>query len=158
MRTARALVLLVGAAALTAMAWPSASQPTPDDPFLVKPYLQLGDLPKLSTSEPLRVLWQAPIETGAKWAVDVRQRDDGPWRAAIVTGGRLVGPPDAEYRVFTVPLTRLEPGGEFEYRVSKNGQVVFSAKGKARAALDQPYRFAVTGDTGANTDQEKRVV
>lgn len=157
-RTSRALVVFVGLSALATLAWPSANQPTLDSPFIVKPYLQLGDLPKLSTSEPVRVLWQAPNETDAKWAVDVRQRDDAPWRPAIASGGRLVGTPDAQYRVFNVALTRLEPGGEFEYRVTKNGQVVFSAKGKARAALGQPYRFAVTGDTGAYTDQEKRVV
>jgi phosphodiesterase/alkaline phosphatase D-like protein len=152
------VIVLAGLTALTAIAGTSADQSALDNPFIVKPYLQLGDLPKLSPSEPVRVLWQAPNETDAKWAVDVRQRDDEPWRPAIVTGGRLVGTPDAQYRLFTVPLTRLQPGTEFEYRVSKNGQVVFAAKGKARAALDQPYRFAVTGDTGANTDQEKRVV
>ena len=55
-------------------------------------------------------------------------------------------------------LTRLEPGAEFEYQVSRNGQVVFAAKGKARASAAQPYRFVVTGDTGANTNQEKRIV
>jgi predicted phosphodiesterase len=129
-----------------------------DEPFIVKPYLQLGDLPRLSPAEPLRVLWQAAHDTGAKWAVDVRQAAGDPWRPAVGAGGRLIAQPEAPYRLFSVPLTRLQPGAEFEYRVSKNGQVLFAAKGKARAAAEQPYRFVVTGDTGANTDQEKRIV
>ena len=77
---------------------------------------------------------------------------------AIVTGGRLIAAPEKPYRLFNVPLTRLEPGAEFEYQVSRNGRVVFAAKGKARASAGQPYRFVVTGDTGANTNQEKRIV
>ena len=129
-----------------------------DSPFIVKPYLQLGDLPRLAPSEPVRVLWQAANDTDAKWTVDVRQRNTNPWRSAIVTGGRLVGTSDAPYRLFNVALTRLEPGSAFEYRVSRNGEAVFAAEGKTRASALQPYRFAVTGDTGAETDQEKRVV
>ncbi len=157
-RVSAGVALVVGLATIARLALGAAGQSTPGDPFIVKPYLQLGDLPKLSPSEPVRVLWQSANETGAKWTVDVRQTDRDTWRPAIVTGGRLVGTPGAQYRLFTVPLTRLEPGREFEYRVSKNGDVVFTAAGKTRASLDQPYRFAVTGDTGADTDQERRVV
>ena len=131
---------------------------TPDDPFIVKPYLQLGDLPRLSPTEPVRVLWQAANDVDAKWVVELRQRESEPWRSAIASGGRLITMADGSYRLFSVPLTRLEPGREFEYRVTRNAQVVFTATGKTRAAADQPYRFAVTGDTGAHTDQEKRIV
>ena len=49
---------------------------TPDDPFIVKPYLQLGDLPRLSPTEPVRVLWQAANDVDAKWVVELRQRDE----------------------------------------------------------------------------------
>jgi predicted phosphodiesterase len=77
----------------------------------------------------------------------------------VVTRGRLIKtatlPP---YYLYNVPITRLTPGAEFEYRVSRAGKVVFTATGKARAAFDQPYRFAVTGDTGADTPAERRVV
>ncbi len=159
-RTLGALVMLAVLATMAGMALPAADQTTgtSDSPFIVKPYLQLGDLPRLSPSEPVRVLWQAANDTGAKWTVDVRQRESDLWRSAIGTGGRLVETPDTLYRLFNVPLTRLEPGREFEYRVSRNSQVVFTAKGKTRASADQPYRFAVTGDTGADTEQERRIV
>jgi hypothetical protein len=135
---------------------PAAQQPI--SPFLVEPYLQLGDVPKLSPSEPVRLLWQTANESGVTWSVDVRQDAREPWRAAVAVNGRLIAQPNAPFRLFSVPLTRLRPGVEFEYQVSKDGVVVFGAKGKARAAADQPYHFVVTGDTGADTAQERRVV
>ena len=155
-----ALAGLAVLGALAGAAAPAADQvvAAPEDPFIVKPYLQLGDLPRLSPTEPVRVLWQAANDVDAKWVVDLRQSDSEPWRSAIASSGRLITMADGSYRLFSVPLTRLEPGREFEYRVTRNAQVVFTAKGKTRAAADQPYRFAVTGDTGAHTDQEKRVV
>ena len=139
---------------------PSAQLPAagPASPFIVEPYLQLGDVPKLAPSEPVRVLWQTANEPGAKWSVDVRQDGREPWRPAVTVSGRAIAQPGAPYRLFNVPLTRLRPGAEFEYRVSKDGVVVFTARGKARAAADQPYHFVVTGDTGADTAQERRVV
>ena len=146
------LALALGVAAAAQAPVPAAS------PFIVEPYLQLGDVPKLSPVETVRLLWQAPNEPAAKWAVDVRQDSKEPWRAALGAAGRVNASADPPYRLFNVPLTRLRPGAEFEYRVSKNGAVVFAAKGKARASADQPYRFIVTGDTGADTEQERRVV
>jgi len=128
-------------------------------PFIVEPYLQLGDVPKLAPSEPVRVVWQAANEPNAVWSVDVRQDPSEPWRTAVGAAGRVIATqPDAAYRLFNVPLTRLKPGAEFEYRVSKNGTVVFAAKGKTRSGADQPYRFVVTGDMGADTPQERRIV
>ena len=159
MRAAAGSILLVGVATMVGTAWPGIGQSTPENPFIVKPYLQLGDLPRLSSSEPVRVLWQAANDRAVEWTVDVRQHDTDPWRSAIVTGGRLAGTPDALYRLFTVPLTRLEPGREFAYRISRNGRRRFHCDGQdARIGGPAAYRFAVTGDTGADTAQERRVV
>jgi predicted phosphodiesterase len=133
-------------------------QPPVDPHFIVKPYLQLGDLPRLSPVENLRVIWQAPDTPATEWLVEVRHGADDPWRPLVGATGRLISSWDEPYRLFNVPITRLQPGREFEYRISKNADVVFSARGKARAARNQRYRFAVTGDTGANTAQEKRIV
>ena len=157
-RASATLVVLAGLGTIAGTTPRANPQSGVESPFLVKPYLQLGDLPRLSSTEPVRVLWQAANDATATWAVDVRQSDQESWRTAIATGGRLLGTPGSLYRIFSVPLTRLAPGREFDYRVSRNGEAVFTARGKTRAALDQPYRFAVTGDTGANTVQEHRVV
>jgi phosphodiesterase/alkaline phosphatase D-like protein len=148
---------LVAAALVLAGMLQAPTDKAPDGPFIVQPYLQIGDLPRLSDVEPVRVLWQAPNETGAAWTVDVRQTAAESWRPAVTVDGRLI-PAETPYRLFSVTLSRLQPGAEFEYRVSKNGTVVFSATGKARSAAAQPYRFVVTGDTGADTPQERRIV
>jgi acid phosphatase type 7 len=150
-------LLILSLICLVAIDAGQLAPPPSSEPFIVKPYLQLGDLPKLAPSEAVRVLWQADDDAEAKWTVDVRQGVDD-WRPAIASNGRLI--PDAAhpYRLFNVPLTRLQPGTEFDYRVSRNGVVVFEARGKARSAADQPYRFVVTGDTGADTVQERRIV
>src|SRR5687768_7747657 len=71
-------------------------------PFIVEPYLQLGDVPKLSPVETLRVLWQAPNEPGATWSVDVRQDGGEAWRPAVGAGGRLIPHAEAPYRLFSV--------------------------------------------------------
>src|SRR6185436_908908 len=148
--------LVFAALVLAGLAQLPSSTP-PQSPFIVQPYLQLGDLASLSPVEPVRVLWQATNERTAKWAVEVRQGENDPWRSAVAVEGKLVSA-ESPYRLFNVALTRLRPGIEFDYRVSKDGVVVFSAKGKSRSAIDQPYRFVVTGDTGADTPQERRVV
>ena len=156
-----AALVLAGTAAVVGSA-PTQEQllpaSDPASPFIVEPYLQLGDVPKLAPYEPVRVLWQAPNEPGARWSVDVRQAEGDPWRPAVGAGGRVITQMKTQFRLFNVHLTRLRPGAEFEYRVSKDGAVVFSAKGKTRSAVDQPYRFVVTGDTGADTPQERRIV
>ncbi len=126
-------------------------------PFIVQPYLQLGDLSSLSSVEPVRVLWQASNDRGVKWSVEVRQGEGDAWRSAVAVEGKQILA-ETPYRLFNVALTRLRPGTEFDYRVSKDGVVVFSATGKSRSSADQPYRFVVTGDTGAETPQERRVV
>lgn len=155
-------LVLAGTAAAVGSAAPIQEQllpaSDPASPFIVEPYLQLGDVPKLAPYEPVRVLWQAPNEPGARWSVDVRQAEGDPWRPAVGAGGRVITQMKTQFRLFNVHLTRLRPGAEFEYRVSKDGVVVFSATGKTRSAADQPYRFVVTGDTGADTPQERRIV
>jgi hypothetical protein len=126
-------------------------------PFIVEPYLQLGDVPKLAPAEPVRLLWQTAGDTRGTWTVEVRQTAREAWRPAVGSEGRAIAVP-VPYRLFNVALTRLAPGAEFEYRISKDGAVVFASTGKARAAASQPYRFVVTGDTGADTPQERRIV
>ena len=49
----------------------------------------------------------------------------------------------------------LPPGGTFQYRVLKGGQVVFSARGHAPKSAGQAYRFVAFGDCGAGTKEQK---
>ena len=99
--SATRLVVLAGLGTIAGTTPRANPQSGVESPFLVKPYLQLGDLPRLSSTEPVRVLWQAANDATATWTVDVRQSDQESWRAAIATGGRLLGTPGSLYRIFS---------------------------------------------------------
>jgi hypothetical protein len=148
-----------------------------EEPFLEKPYLQLGDAPKLSTSESLVLLWHTD-NTPADWKVEVRTSKDPKWRAAgqptsqtvvapagvpAVTGKDGAkkdspAPPAIEpHLVYRARMTGLIPGEEFHYRVLKAGAPVFESIAKARKSAAQPYRFAVFGDAGQATPAQNAV-
>src|SRR5262249_45040481 len=109
-------------------------------PFLVKPYLQLGDAPALSHPERAALVWPAGAPLAAR-SVGVRAggREAGR-RAAPPAARRVALPGVAPFRIYTANLAGLPPGGEFDYRVLKEGEPVFAAAGRARRAVGQPYR------------------
>lgn len=148
--TARCLILLLGLAACDAR-----TLPTSDSPFLVKPYVQLGDAPKAADRERMVVLWQTEDVDG-RWAVEVKH--GGRWmKADAPTMRRVAVEGIAPHRVYRAALTGLAPGALFEYRVQKDGLPVFTARARARKAPHQPYRFVVFGDCGAGTPEQKEV-
>jgi hypothetical protein len=153
------------------------SQTPPTEPFLEKPYLQIGDAPKLSAAESLMLLWQTD-NTPAKWAVELRTSKDSKWRAVEQPWAQAVSAPAGEpavagkngakkdapasppiepHLVYRARLTNLVPGEEFRYRVLKAGKPVFDATGRPRKAAGQPFRFALFGDCGQGTPAENAV-
>jgi hypothetical protein len=78
--------------------------------------------------------------------------------------GRLINVPGTatakglpQHLVFEGTLGSLKPGGEFEYRVQRNGTTVFQAAGRARKGRHQPQRFVVFGDAGVNGAGQKAI-
>jgi acid phosphatase type 7 len=131
--------------------------PQSADPFLEKPYLQLGDNPKLAKQETLALLWHT---TGnrADWSVEVRERDGTAWRKMPAPQPEVVDVRTVpKHYVWRVTLSGLAPGEEFHYRVVQNTKPVFEAVGKARKAANQPVRFALFGDCGENTAGQRAV-
>jgi 3',5'-cyclic AMP phosphodiesterase CpdA len=148
------------------------------DTFLEKPYLQLGDAPKLASAESLVLLWHTNNER-ADWKVEVRTSKDKAWRAAGTPSSQLVSAPAgtpwttvnkagvkkenpaseaiAPHLVYRARLTSLVPGEEFHYRVLKGGKPVFDATGRARKSAGQPFRFALFGDCGEGTPSENAI-
>ncbi len=123
------------------------------DPFIAKPYLQLGDAPKAAKQETMTLVWHA-ADSDANWSTEVR-KPGGKWVAQPVPTFRRVAVKDIEpHRVYASVLSRLKPGAEFQYRVIKGVEEVFSAEGTARKSAKQPYRFAVFGDCGAGTKSQ----
>jgi len=143
---------------LIVAAWPLATaravEPAkaPEGTFLVRPYLQIGYRPSPTS---LALLWHA-ADVDADWSVEYRTASDRPWRQAGAPTSRRVAVATVEpQRIYQAALTGLEPGGTFEYRVNKSGQPVFSSEGRAIKGADQPYRYAVFGDCGAGTAEQK---
>jgi 3',5'-cyclic AMP phosphodiesterase CpdA len=139
--------------------------------FLEKPYLQLGNAPKLATSESLMLLWHTE-NTPADWSVEVKTAKDAKWRAMAKPGSTVVSAPAgtpavagkngekkdapasapiAPHLVYRAQLTGLLPGGEFQYRVLKSAKPVFEAASRARKSAKQAQRFVLFGDCGQKT-------
>ena len=147
----RACALLVPVALLLSQ---SASA---DSPFLEKPYLQLGDAPKLSNPESLMLLWHsAPDLTG--WAVEVRTSKDSAWRAMSEPTAQSVNAPGIPpHMVYHARLMGLVPGEQFQYRVLRSGDPVFISTGRARKSAEQPYRVVLFGDCAQGTPASRAI-
>jgi acid phosphatase type 7 len=125
-----------------------------DGPFVAKPYLQLGHIPSQGK---VVLLWQA-ADADANWAVEYQPGTATRWQAAEApTARRIAVTGVVPHRVYHVALTGLQPGQMFGYRVSLEGQVVFTAEARAPKLPDQPQRFVVFGDCGAGTPEEKAI-
>ncbi len=151
LRSARFLALLLPAALLV------GQNNASDGPFVEKPYLQLGNSPKLESSESLELMWHTTSDP-AKWSVEVKTSKDSTWRAMDKPAAQAVNAPGIEpHLVYRAHLTGLIPGEEFRYRVSKNGDEVFSASARARKSAAQSYRFVVFGDCAQGTPSSRAI-
>lgn len=127
------------------------------DVFLEKPYLQLGDAPRLAASESLVLLWHASTES-SDWAVDVRASKEQKWHAAAAPTARRIAVPTIDpHFVYRAQLNALIPGEEFHYRVRKAGETVFESTARARKSAAQPQRFVLFGDCSQDTPAQRAV-
>jgi acid phosphatase type 7 len=123
-------------------------------PFLVKPYLQLGHS---QAQRQIVLVWHTP-DAGSVWVVDYRPGTGRRWQTAEAPSfQRVAVAGTAPHRVYHVAFAALEPGQIFGYRLSNEGKVVFESAARAPKAADQPHRFVVFGDCGADTPQERAI-
>ncbi|QEH32387.1 Calcineurin-like phosphoesterase [Aquisphaera giovannonii] len=123
-------------------------------PFVVKPYLQFGEAPRAGE---LAVVWHAD-DVDAGWAVDVRPDGESSWRPMEPPKFRRVAVAGVEpHRVYRATLRAGAPGGRFAYRVRDGKGADFEAEALAPKSASQPHRFAVFGDCGAGTPEERRI-
>lgn len=128
-----------------------------DDAFVEKPYLQLGDAPKLSAHESLMLLWHAD-PTATDWKVELKTSQDKTWRTAAAPKGQAINAPGIPtHVVYRAQLANLVPGEEFQYRVLKSGKQVFAAAGRARKSATQPQRFVLFGDCSQGTPGQRAI-
>lgn len=122
--------------------------------FLVKPYLQLGKKP---SSRSIQLLWHAPVSNDS-WFAEYRNGDETDWKkgenqASSTIAVKGISP----FNVYSTTFTLLKPGTIFQYRVAKNGQVIFTSEGKSLKSPEQSYRIAISGDIGAGSNTAKRM-
>ncbi|WP_020599160.1 metallophosphoesterase [Spirosoma panaciterrae] len=152
MNAKRILLLLLGPL-FVAQACCAQDKKT-DDPFIARPYLQIGRTP---SPESLQLLWHA-FDTGNDWVVEYQPKANAPWKKADTpTSVRVAVAGIEPHRVFQTALTGLIPGSKFSYRVVKAGKVVFTTEGQASKKTDQPYRFVAFADIGAETPAQKKL-
>ncbi len=122
--------------------------------FVNKPYVQIGSH---ASPTSLNVLWHAPNQE-ARWELEHRANSSAGWKKAdsinntILTQINVI--PNRVYHAF---LSGLIAGSNFQYRILKDGKEVFSAEAKAAKSMNQPYRFVVMGDIGAETMDQKKL-
>ena len=143
-----------GASTKTPKAKAKPKRKGPQGPFLVQPYLQLGHT---QAAGKLVLLWHAP-DADAAWTVEYRAGAGRPWQAAKAPSISRVAVAGIEpHRVYHLALTGLQPGEAFSYRVSKEGASSSKSDARAPKAADQPHRFVVFGDCGADTPEETAI-
>ena len=122
--------------------------------FVVRPYLQIGANPSNSTME---VLWQTEVSE-ANWSLECRLNEKANWEKIEGLKFTKIEAKGIKSRnLYSIILSKLNPGQEFFYQVSKDGKIVFSSKGKAIKSKEQPYSFIAFGDIGANTREQKDI-
>jgi hypothetical protein len=114
--------------------------------LLIPPYLQLGSS---FSNGALAVVWHTSrASTG--W--------NAQWRSAGATGwstSSTICEPAVDRDVCTATLPVGRSGTEFDYRVRRNDEVVATGRGHAAAGPGRPVRFAVLGDFGDGTSNQK---
>jgi 3',5'-cyclic AMP phosphodiesterase CpdA len=107
------------------------------------------------------LLWHVsvvPGESKADWKVEVKTAADRAWRTLDAPQpNRIAIPGNDVHLVYRALLTGLVPGGSFQYRVSKDGRVVFESTAQARKSATQSYRFALFGDCAQYTGGETEI-
>ncbi len=122
-------------------------------PFLVPPYLQLGDAPLPAARECMDLLWQAE-DREAAWSVEIRG-PEGWIPQAEPAFRRMATPPLPPHRMYRAALRGLAPGARVPYRVRCNGAVVFEAEAQVRKP--GAHRFLVTGDAAEGTPEQAAI-
>ncbi len=124
------------------------------DVFVTKPYLQIGSSP---SAQSLKVLWHA-ADTDAVWAVERKDANSDAWvKSGEPTFTKVAVMGVAAHRVYHASFTGLVAGSRFTYRILKDGKDVFTAQAQASKSVEQPYRFVVMGDIGAETVDQKKL-
>lgn len=123
--------------------------------FLVKPYLQLGNNPKLSDSQSEELIWLSRSDD-QDWKVEFKGAETD-WHSGQVKRRELIDAEGHHVYTFTCMMKGLKPGTTYDYRILQDREMVFSSWFTSRKSFEQPYTFAVFGDAGAGSPGQRSI-
>lgn len=145
---------LVGIAAPFLLAVCAAKASAAADPFVVKPYLQLGER---SAPGELALVWHA-ADRDEEWRVETSGQGANSWKRAEITSAKTAALEGAASRRVRVARLVAEPGTDrLLYRLSLGGKVVFEGSATPPRPRGKPFRFVAFGDCGAGTQEERAI-
>ncbi|MBP9091680.1 metallophosphoesterase [bacterium] len=128
-----------------------------NSPFIVKPYLQLG-LEAKSDATAATVVWFTSNDSH-KWSASVKSGKATEYRPAESILERLIALPgfSSPIKKYTARLKKLTPGEGFQYQIKQDGALVFEATATAKKSAAQPFKVAIFGDCGENTNGQREI-
>jgi 3',5'-cyclic AMP phosphodiesterase CpdA len=139
----------------------AAAQSESQNVFLVKPFIQLGNEPKLQPAESLEVVWlsiEKDLKSAENWKVEFDRDNSSQWESGKITESQQLGFVSSQPFFRNVAkLSGLKPGQPFSYRLTRDGKEHFLSNASARKSVDQPFRFAVAGDIGSGSSGQRKV-
>ncbi len=126
-------------------------------PFVVKPYIQLGNNPQFSKTDSQEILWISK-DHQANWQVEMKL-ENGNWKKAAtnLVGHEIANLNNSPDYLYKCQLIDLPLNSSCAYKVIRNGHAEFEAQLQSRKSKDRPYRFAVFGDMGSGSEGQRLV-
>mgnify|MGYP001415644333 CR=1 FL=1 len=127
-------------------------------PFIIKPYLQLGDNDAPSIFGQLALAWHTK-SFASDWSVKVKHQGDAEWSDMGTVESRKLKIEDIETHLrHTCLLTNLKAGEKFKYRIQWQKKTVFQAEARAPVAPDSKFRAAIVGDIADGGPDSRAIV
>ncbi len=124
------------------------------DPFLAKPYLQVGAEPR---ADRMDLVWLAP-DRDANWGVQLQTQAKAPWKSLDRVAFKIAALPELpRHRIYTATLHGLKPGVAFHYRLSMDGKTIFESEGHGPKSAGQPQRIVLYGDGASGSQNQKAI-
>jgi predicted phosphodiesterase len=121
--------------------------------FYVKPYLQVGSQPG---PDKMNILWQTSVDS-SEWKLEYRSSNASSWKSIQPFESFLRISNNYQRKLLQANINGLIPGSVFDYRVLRNGSIVFKSSAHALKSKEQSYRIVAMGDIGAGTKEAKGI-
>lgn len=86
-------------------------------PFIVEPYLQIGNAPRLLGQEQMTVMWHTKVvesDCSVEFKADGGDEGEAAWR---LEWNRVAVESIPAHRVYRTVIDEMRPGGKFEYQI-----------------------------------------